>query len=294
MAIAPPLPMPDANNRTSACGPVLLEQLRKVQLFDSLTAEAGAKLCRLLERRELKASTRLFNTGDRGDAMYLIEHGRVRISVVDADGHEVTLSELHDGDFFGEMALIDGHERSAGATLLDDSSLTVLTRDDFLSFVASDHQIMLAMLADMARRLRRTDNLLRHRVSRNANTEEAAHTTAADRAADVIANFGGSWKFIGLSVALLLAWMAVNTWFLRESSFDPFPYVFLNLVLAMITGLQAPFIMMSQNRQSHKDRLRADLDYEVNLKNELLLTEIRSLLHDQKIRGREQSRLDSE
>lgn len=286
--------MPEADHRTAKCGPVLLEQLRKVPLFDSLTAEAGEKLCRLLERRELKASTRLFNAGDRGDAMYLIEHGRVSISVTDADGHEVTLSELHDGDFFGEMALIDGHERSAGAMLLEDSSLTVLTRDDFLAFITSDHQIMLAMLAAMARRLRRTDNLLRHRVSRNANTEEAAHTTAADRAADVIANFGGSWKFIGLSLLLLLTWMGVNTWFLREKSFDPFPYVFLNLVLAMMTGLQAPFIMMSQNRQSHKDRLRADLDYEVNLKNELLLTEIRSLLQEEKRRSRDHSQLDND
>lgn len=286
--------MPEADHRTAKCGPVLLEQLRKVPLFDSLTAEAGEKLCRLLERRELKASTRLFNAGDRGDAMYLIEHGRVSISVTDADGHEVTLSELHDGDFFGEMALIDGHERSAGAMLLEDSSLTVLTRDDFLAFITSDHQIMLAMLAAMARRLRRTDNLLRHRVSRNANTEEAAHTTAADRAADVIANFGGSWKFIGLSLFLLLTWMGANTWFLREKSFDPFPYVFLNLVLAMMTGLQAPFIMMSQNRQSHKDRLRADLDYEVNLKNELLLTEIRSLLQEEKRRSRDHSQLDND
>lgn len=275
-----------------SCGQIQLEQLRRVPLFDTLSAQSAEKLCTLLEMRECKAGAHLFNAGDHGDAMYLIERGRVRISVTDADGHEVTLSELHEGDFFGEMALIDGHERSAGATLIEDSRLAVLTRQDFLSFLASDHQVMLTMLAAMARRLRRTDSMLRHRISRNANTEEAAQTTAADRAADVIANFGGSWKFIGLSLALLLAWMGLNTWFLRSGAFDPFPYVFLNLVLAMITGLQAPFIMMSQNRQSHKDRLRADLDYEVNLKNELLLTEIRSLLLEQRRQEREAGRFD--
>ncbi|MGI9089197.1 MAG: DUF1003 domain-containing protein [Chthoniobacterales bacterium] len=291
----PPLPIPRSGEAlASSCGPIQLEQLLQVPLFDSLSTEAAEKLCSLIAMRQFPASTRLFETGDRGDAMYLVERGRVRISVIDADGHEVTLSELQPGDFFGEMALIDGHERSAGATLLEDSRLAVLTRDDFLAFIASDHQIMLAMLTAMARRLRRTDNMLRHRISRNANTEEAALTTPADRAADVIANFGGSWKFIGLSTLLLLAWMALNTWFLRRGAFDPFPYVFLNLVLAMITGLQAPFIMMSQNRQSYKDRLRADLDYEVNLKNELLLTEIRSLLHEQKRREREQPRFGDE
>jgi uncharacterized membrane protein len=141
---------------------------------------------------------------------------------------------------------------------------------------------MLTMLIAMAGRLRRTDNLLRHRISRNANIEHSSRTTAADRAADVIATFGGSWKFIGFSIAMFLLWMGVNAWLLRGRAFDPYPFIFLNLVLAMITGLQAPIIMMSQNRQSQKDRLRADLDYEVNLKNELLLTEIRSILHEQR------------
>ena len=114
---------------------------------------------------------------------------------------------------------------------------------------------------------------MRHRVSRNANEEEAARLTVADRAADMIAEFGGSWKFIGASIAFSLLWIAINTWFLFHP-FDQYPYVLLNLVLGMMAGLQAPIIMMSQNRQGQKDRLRADLDYRVNLKNELLLSEV--------------------
>ncbi len=281
MAVEPRLAIPDLHDGVMApCGPVRWEQLRRVPLFQGLEEEAAEKLCGLLLSREYKAPTRLFEAGDSGDAMYLIEHGRVRITVMDADGREVTLSELQDGEFFGEMALIDGHERSAGATVMEDTRLAILRRTDFISFIQSDHQVMLGMLTEMARRLRRTDNLLRHRVSRNPNTEHAACTTTADRAADVIATFGGSWKFIGLSVFMLLIWMGVNVWYLRTGAFDPYPFIFLNLVLAMVTSLQAPIIMMSQNRQSQKDRLRADLDYEVNLKNELLLTEIRSLLHE--------------
>jgi uncharacterized membrane protein len=130
------------------------------------------------------------------------------------------------------------------------------------------------MLTALANRLRRTDELLRHSTTRNVNIEEAARLTLADRAADIIAEFGGSWKFIGLSTAFFLSWMALNTWVLLDKAFDAYPYVFLNLVLAIIVSLQTPIILMSQNRQSHKDRLRADLDYRVNLQNELALQEI--------------------
>jgi len=130
------------------------------------------------------------------------------------------------------------------------------------------------MLTALSNRLRHTDELLRHSTTRNVNEEEAAHLTMADRAADKIAEFGGSWKFIIFEIGLFLLWVLLNTWLLFDKVFDPYPYVFLNLILGIICGLQAPIIMMSQNRQSHKDRLRSDLDYQVNLKNELALQEI--------------------
>ena len=291
MSLEPQVEIPDLlDEEGTACGPMQFERLRKVPLFSGLGAEAVQRLCSLLVSKEYKAGRPIFGTGDRGDAMYLIERGNVSISVTDADGHEVTLSELGEGDFFGEMALIDGIERSARATVTETTRLSVLRREDFLVFITSDNQIMLSMLATMARRLRRTDNLLRHRVARNANTEEAARTTPADRAADLIASFGGSWKFIGLSLLMLMIWMGANTWLLSFRAFDVYPFVFLNLVLAMITSLQAPIIMMSQNRQSKKDRLRGDLDYEVNLKNELMLSEIITRLNEIERRIRESRR----
>ena len=252
--------------------------LRGVPLFAALDDAAVDELCGYLHPVELKAGSSLFRVGDAGDAMYIIESGRVRITVTDADGREVILASLGHGDFFGEMAMLDGHGRSADAAVTEDSRLRVLTREDFLNFVSSDSRIVLEMLSAITRRLRRTDDLLRHRVSRNANEEDARQLTLADAAADKIARFGGSWKFIMMSVMLLIIWMAANAILLRERSFDPFPFVLLNLVLGMIAALQAPIIMMSQNREAQKDRLRADLDYQVNLKNEMLLAEILRLL----------------
>jgi uncharacterized membrane protein len=250
------------------------DTLRHVPLFESLDNEAAGELCHLLESLDCKAGTFLFRTGDEGDAMYVIEHGKVRICVRATDGHEVTLTELQRGDFFGDMALLDGQRRSADAIVAEDARLAMLSREHFLSFMRSNPNVALEMLTTLANRLRHTDELLRHSATRNVNVEEAAQLTLADRAADVIAEFGGSWKFIAFEIGFLLFWMLLNTWFLYERAFDPYPYVFLNLVLGLICGLQAPIIMMSQNRQSHKDRLRADLDYQVNLKNELTLQEI--------------------
>jgi uncharacterized membrane protein len=251
-----------------------IDTLRHVPLFGSLDDEAAAELCHLLESLDSKAGTSLFRAGDQGDAMYLIEHGKVRICVRASDGKEVTLTELGRGDFFGEMALFDGQRRSADAIVAEDARLGILSREHFLSFMRSSPDVALEMLTAMANRLRQTDELLRHTTTRNVNVEEAAQLTLADQAADVIAEFGGSWKFIAFEIGFLLFWVLVNTWFLYEKAFDPYPYVLLNLVLGLVCGLQAPIIMMSQNRQSHKDRLRADLDYQVNLKNELTLQEI--------------------
>ncbi len=251
-----------------------VEALRTVPLFRNLDDNAAFELCNLLSVREETGGTPLFFRGDPGDAMYLIETGRVRISVKDADGHDATLADLHDGEFFGEMAILDEQPRSADATVVANTRLAVLSRDDFHAFLHKNPDIAIGLLTAMIRRLRRTDEILRHRVSRNANEEEAARLTMADRAADLIAEFGGSWKFIGASIAFCLLWIALNTWLLYRRTFDPYPYTFLNLILGIIAGLQAPIIMMSQNRQGEKDRLRADLDYRVNLKNELLLSEV--------------------
>jgi len=250
-----------------------LEALRSVPLFGSLDDHAATELRELLMVEDIPSGQQLFHKGDSGDAMYLIESGRIRISITDQDAQEVTLADLAQGDFFGEMALIDGRKRSADARVVQDAQLAILSRAAFLAFVRANPDVALEMLSALSERLRRTDELLRSRVSRNVNEEQASRMTVADRAADLIAEFGGSWKFIGASIGLILLWIIFNSYILYRG-FDPAPYQMLNLVLAVIAGMQAPIIMMSQNRQGEKDRLRADLDYKVNLKNELSLAEV--------------------
>ena len=252
-----------------------LEALRSVPLFASLDDTAARHLRSLLLVRNVKSDTAIFRAGDAGDSLCLIESGRVRISMTDEVDKRIVLAELAEGDFFGEIALIDGEPRTADATAIEDARLAVLSREDFLGFVRSNPDVAMEMISAVSRRLRRTDDLLRRRVSRNFNEEEDAHKTFASRMADMIAEFGGSWKFIGASATLLIFWMVLNTWVLREAAFDPSPYILLNLMLGIMGGLQAPVILMSQNRQSDKDRLRSDLDYRVNLKNELSLTELK-------------------
>ncbi len=205
--------------------------------------------------------------------MYLIESGKVRISITDEDRKEITLAELAQGDFFGEMSIIDGRQRSADTSVIEDGRFAILSRPDFLSFVRANPDVALGMLGALTDRLRRTDELIRSRVSRNANEEERKRATMADRAADMIAEFGGSWKFIGVSIG---ADRLLDHFQLLHSAerFRSEALSMLNLVLAVIAGMQAPIIMMSQNRQGEKDRLRADLDYRVNLKNELSLAEV--------------------
>src|SRR5213592_2330807 len=266
-----------------------IDTLRQVPLFESLDNEAAAKLCDLLETLDCKADTFLFHAGEPGNAMYLIERGKVRICVQAIDGHEVTLTELGRGDFFGELVLLDGQRRSADARVAEDARLAVLSRDHFLSFMRSNPNVALEMLTALANRLRRTDELLRHSVTRNVNVEEAARLTLADRSADLIAEFGGSWKFILAAVLFFNLWMLINSLLLTKGGFDPYPYLLLSTGINMLAVLQAPIILMSQNRQSHKDRLRSEIDYQVNLKNELALNEILERLRALEPKYREQT-----
>ena len=270
-----------------------IDTLREVPLFESLDDSAAKQLCELLETLDCEAQKVLFRAGDVGDAMYLIERGKVRICVQATDGHEVTLTELGRGDFFGEMALLDdGQRRSANAVVAEDARLAVLSREHFLSFIMGGNpNVALEMLTALANRLRHTDELLRHSTTRNVNVEEAARRTLADSAADIIAEFGGSWKFITAAVLFFNFWVLLNSWLLANRGFDPYPYLLLSTGINMLAVLQAPIILMSQNRQAHKDRLRSEIDYQINLKNELALNEILQRL---KILERESLRTGTE
>src|SRR4051812_45088345 len=163
-----------------------IEALRSVPLFASLDDADARELRGLLKTTTLARGALLFRQGDAGDAMYLIEGGRVRIYIVDEGGEEVTLAELARGDFFGEMAIIEGKPRTANARVVEDARLATLAREDFHAYVQRNADVALAMVGAISERLRRTDELLRRRVSRNANEEERAQQTFADRLADKV------------------------------------------------------------------------------------------------------------
>src|SRR3954471_13444982 len=198
------------------------DAIRNVPLFGSLDDRAAQKLCDMLETVDCHSEQKLFRAGDAGNAMYLIENGEIKISVNGADGQEITVAELGPGDFFGEMAMLDGQARSANATAVESARLASLSRKHFMSFMAANSDVALEMLSALTQRLRQTDELLQRRVARNVNEEEALTLTVGDRAADAIAEFGGSWKFIIASISLFIIWVAANSILLSHTPFDPF------------------------------------------------------------------------
>ncbi|HEY0347496.1 MAG TPA: cyclic nucleotide-binding domain-containing protein [Pyrinomonadaceae bacterium] len=257
-----------------------LDAIRSVPLFASLDDEAAANLRNLLRVNDVPTNTSLFRAGDKGDAMYLIEQGRVQITITDEDKKPIVLAELAQGDFFGEMAIIDGKQRSADATVVETARLAVLSRENFLSFIHDNPKVALEMLSATFSRLRRTDKMLQQRVSRNVNVVYEKSLKTLDRLAIAITNRVGSFGFF----LIILGWTAVWTSYnilasevpaLHLRAFDPFPaFVAYLLISNVIQILLMPLIMVGQNLQGRHSETRAELDFQVNLKNEISLTEV--------------------
>jgi CRP-like cAMP-binding protein len=257
-----------------------LDAIRSVPLFGSLDDEAARELRSLLRTRDVAADTALFRAGDNGDAMYLIESGRVHITVSDEDQKQIVLAELARGDFFGEMAIIDGKQRSADATVVEAARLAVLSRENFLSFIQNNPTVALEMLSATFGRLRRTDKLLQQRVSRNVNVVYEKSLKSLDRLAIAITNKVGSIGFFLIIAGWTVLWTGYNLLAsqvpaLHWPSFDPFPaFVAYLLISNVIQILLMPLIMVGQNLQGRHSETRAELDFQVNLKNEISLTEV--------------------
>ena len=257
------------------------ESLKRVSLFRRLESDELENLAAAVDQVNFKSGETIFNESDRGDALYVIDSGSVRIWVLDEDIKPVTLAELKEGDFFGELAVLDRGPRSTNATAITDTELHRLSSDDFQSFLLQHPETSIDVICEIGARMRQTNTLVTNRVTRNINVQMELTSTLGDRVADKVASFGGSWTFIFIYVTFLLIWMAVNSFVLYRygrgengAQFDPYPYILLNLMLSMTAALQAPIIMMSQNRAAAKDRLAAEQDFKVNLKSELMLEEL--------------------
>jgi CRP/FNR family cyclic AMP-dependent transcriptional regulator len=249
--------------------------LAKIALFESLTEEDLDNLTSRLEEIVYNEGDVIFRQGDEGSSLFIIEDGSVEISYGEARA-KVVLATLFSGQYFGELSLFDRAPRSATATALKRSQLIRLDRDDLVDFVNKDPAAALRIIAEMGERLRQTNELMSRRVSRDVLEDVEVASTFGQRIADRVAKFGGSWPFIGIFAAVMLLWMAINV--LRMANFDPYPFILLNLCLSTVAAIQAPIIMMSQNRQATKDKLLAENDYKVNLKAEI---EIEALLRGQ-------------
>ena len=257
------------------------QSLAQVNLFRRLTPQELEKLAEEVDQVSYKAGEVIFNEHDKGDALYVVDSGSIRLWVVDEDVKPVTLSELKPGDFFGEMSVLDQGERSTNATAIVDSAVHRLSSSDFQRFLMDHPDIAIDVICEIGARLRQTNALVSQRVSRNINREMEQQSTLGQRVADRVASFGGSWPFIFIYVGFLFLWIIFNTLVLAYygkgesgAQFDPYPYILLNLMLSMTAALQAPIIMMSQNRAAEKDRLAAEQDFKVNLKSELMLEEL--------------------
>jgi CRP/FNR family transcriptional regulator, cyclic AMP receptor protein len=273
------------------------QSLARVPIFKRLEAHELEHLAEEIDQVNYKAGETIFNEHDRGDALYVVEEGTVRIWVVDEDVNEVTLAELKPGEFFGELAVLDRGERSTNATAITDIHLHRLSSDDFQQFLIEHPDCAVDVICEIGARMRQTNQLVSQRASRNINKEMEEKSTIGQRIADRVASFGGSWTFIIIYLSALITWMAFNTFVLVHygsgpdgKQFDPYPYILLNLMLSMTAALQAPIIMMSQNRAAEKDRLAAEQDFKVNLKSELMLEE---LIRKQRLRDAQIDQLNS-
>jgi uncharacterized membrane protein len=249
-----------------ACDARLLAEL---ELFEHVTEEDRASLAEFIDIRRLEAGETLFKTGEPGESLYIVRDGEVELFIRDTAGQKILLAIAGNGEVFGELALLDRGPRTATAMALTDTELLELDREDLLLLFHKSPTAALRLLAAMSQMTRKADELLRTRVSRNPNEEDEEKITALQRIADWISWFSGSMQFLALNAVWFVAWIAINTLSLGVPQFDPYPFGLLTMIVSLEAIFLSCFVLISQNRQAEKDRVRADIEYEVNIKAEL-------------------------
>jgi CRP/FNR family transcriptional regulator, cyclic AMP receptor protein len=251
------------------------EELRHVPLFELLDDEEAAVLAAQVEIRRFAARERIYKIGDPANQAYIMMTGKIRVTTVDEDHQEVLLDEPGHGDFFGFASMLEQTLHQSNALAVEESVCVEVDRDDIATLLKRKPMAGMDMLTVLGRQFHASQQLVRIRASRNANEVIEEESTLGERIADSVARFGGSWSFIILFGVALVIYSSTNI-ILKQKAWDPYPFILLNLFLSMLAAIQAPVIMMSQNRQDTKDRLRSELDYDVNRRAE---TEIQALSH---------------
>jgi uncharacterized membrane protein len=237
--------------------------LKAVPLFSLLDDDELAVLADQTELRTFAARQRIYKMGDPAGNAYVVISGSVQVTTIDEDQQDVVFEQPASGDFLGFASMLDGTPHQTTAIALEKSVCIELDRHDILALVQQKPHAAMDMLTVLGQRLHAAQQLVRGRAARNPNEIIEAEATFGERVADTVASFGGSWTFIITFLVLLMIYSAVNV-ALGGRAWDPYPFILLNLLLSMLAALQAPVIMMSQNRQDTKDRLRGELDFDVN------------------------------
>jgi uncharacterized membrane protein len=248
--------------------------LKDIQLFAPMDDQERSALAAIMDEVNFPAGKQLFHERDAGGICYVLRSGRVELSVTDESGEKLIVDVLEPGELCGELSLLDGGDRSTTAIALTHVEALVLERPEFLDFLKQKPDASLDVLNALSKRIRRADKLLKQRVQ-DPNEIIAGEATIGDRVADAVASFGGSWRFIGMFALFMAGWMMLNA---TRMQWDAYPYILLNLILSTLAALQAPVIMMSQNRQDAKDRVRSEADYRVNVRAMVDIAELHEKL----------------
>jgi CRP/FNR family cyclic AMP-dependent transcriptional regulator len=246
------------------CDPI---ELKHVPLFSLLDDDEIAVLAGQVDLKTFAARQRIYKMGDPGMHAYVMLSGVVQVTTVDQDHQEVLVDQPGHGEFFGFASMLDKTPHQTTAVAMEKTSCVEVSRDDIAILLQRKPMAGMDMLTVLGHQFHASQQLVRIRASRNANEVIEERYTFGERIADVVASFGGSWTFIIVFGVVLVLWTAANV-LLRGRAWDPYPFILLNLFLSMLAALQAPVIMMSQNRQDKKDRLRSELDFDVNRRAE--------------------------
>ncbi len=252
------------------CNP---EILRSVPLFSLLDDDETAVLAQQVEMKSFAPRERIYKAGEPGTQAYVLVSGRVQVTTVDEDHQEVVVDEPGKGEFFGFASMLEQTPHQTSAAALEECVCLEVSRDDIAVLIQRKPHAGMDLLTTLGHQFHAAQQLVRLRATRNANEIIEKEMTFGERIADAVAGFGGSWTFIILFAVVLALYTTINV-FLDKRAWDPYPFILLNLFLSMLAAVQAPVIMMSQNRQDTKDRLRSELDFDVNRRAE---TEIHGL-----------------
>jgi CRP/FNR family transcriptional regulator, cyclic AMP receptor protein len=258
--------------------------LAEVPLFSLLDDQERAALAERIDVVTLPAGKIVYNYGDPGDSMYVVRTGVVELSFANDTGDKIVIEVARQGDFFGELSLLDGAARTAAALVLEDLEALVVDRGDLDELFRIKPQAAMDLLTATGKHLRETSRLLRHTASRNVNEDLEDHRTRVMKITDWISNFSGSLPFLFIHLAIFFWWIVLNVRPLdhtRAGGFDPYPFGLLTMAVSLEAIVLSVFVLLSQNRQAERDRRRNDIEFDVNLKSEMQIAHMHRKVDEQ-------------